>query len=100
MRVSPDGKRVAFFEHPQKNDDRGSVNVVDLDGNKTTLSDGYWSERGLAWSPDGAEVLFSASLSGGNYVIFAVAGDGTRRIADQSPGGGGGKPSRPTDGGS
>ncbi len=86
-RVSPDGKRVAFFEHPQKNDDRGSVNVVDLDGKKTMLSDGYWSERGLGWSPDGAEVLFSASLSGGNYMIFAVTLDGSRRIADQSPGG-------------
>ncbi len=41
---------------------------------------------GLAWSPDGAEVLFCASI-GGNYTIFAVTLDGKRRIADQSPGG-------------
>ena len=87
VRVSPDGERVAFFEHPQKNDDRGSVNMVDLDGKKTMLTDGYWSERGIAWSPDGKEVLFSASLSGGNFMIFAVTFDGLRRTADQSPGG-------------
>ena len=87
LRVSPDGNRIAFFEHPQKNDDRGSVNMVDLDGKKTMLTDGYWSERGIAWSPDGKEVLFSASLSGGNFMIFAVTFDGLRRTADQSPGG-------------
>ncbi|CAN5871258.1 hypothetical protein BH24ACI1_BH24ACI1_05480 [soil metagenome] len=87
VRVSPDGESVAFFEHPQKNDDRGSVNMVDLGGKKTMLTDGYWSERGLGWSPDGKEVLFAASLSGGNYMIFAVTLDGSRRTADQSPGG-------------
>ena len=87
LRISPNGERIAFFEHPRKWDDRGSVNIVDLDGKKTMLTDGYWSERGLAWSPDGEEVLFSASFSGGNFTIFAVTLDGTRRIVDQSPGG-------------
>jgi len=86
-RVSPNGEQIAFFEHPKKDDDRGAVAMVDLQGKKTTLSDGYWSERGLAWSPDGAEVLFSASLSGGNFIIYAVTLDGARRIVDQSPGG-------------
>ena len=87
LRISPNGERIAFFEHPQKGDDRGSVNIIDLDGEKTMLTDGYWSERGLAWSPDSKEVLFSASLSGGNYMIFAATLDGSRRIVDQSPGG-------------
>ncbi len=87
LRVSPNGGQIAFFDHPKKDDDRGAVAVVDLQGKKTILSDGYWSERGLAWSPDGAEVLFSASLSGGNFIIYAVALDGTRRVVDQSPGG-------------
>jgi Tol biopolymer transport system component len=87
LRISPNGERIAVFEHPQKGDDRGSVNIIDLDGGKNMLSDGYWSARGLAWSPDSKEVLFSASLSGGNYMIFAVTLDGSRRIVDQSPGG-------------
>ena len=87
LRFSRDGSRIAFFEHPVKGDDRGSVNYVDLKGSKTMISDGYWSARGLAWSPDGAEVFFSASLTGGNYMIFAATITGTRRIMDQSPGG-------------
>lgn len=86
-RISPDGKRIAFFEHPRKWDDRGSINVVDIDGNKTMLSDGYWSERGIAWSPDGSEVLFSASVSGGAFNILAAKMDGSARLAYQSPGG-------------
>lgn len=86
-RISPDGTRIAFFEHPRKWDDRGSINVVDIDGNKTMLSDGYWSQRGIAWSPDGGEVLFSASISGGAFNILAAALDGSTRIANQSPGG-------------
>ena len=87
MRVSPRGDLLAYFEHPRKWDDRGSVNIVDLAGKKTVLSEGYWSLRGLAWSPDGKEVLFSASLSGGSYIVYAVTLTGRKRVAFQSPGG-------------
>ncbi len=87
VRVSPRGDRIAFFEHPRKWDDRGSVNIVDLAGKKTVLSDGYWSARGLSWSPDGREILFSASLSGGSYVVYAVTLAGKRRLAYEAPGG-------------
>jgi Tol biopolymer transport system component len=87
VRVSPRGDRIAYFEHPRKWDDRGSVNIVDLAGNNFVLSDGYWSERGLAWSPNGEEILFSASLSGGSYTVYAVTLGGRRRIAYQAPGG-------------
>ena len=87
LRVSPRGDRIAYFEHPRKWDDRGSVNIVDLAGKNTVLSDGYWSERGLAWSADGKEILFSASLNGGSYTVYAVTLAGERRIAYQAPGG-------------
>ena len=87
VRVSPRGDRIGFFEHPRKWDDRGSVNVVDLAGTNTVLSDGYWSERGLAWSPNGEEVLFSASLSGGSFTIYSVTLSGKLRVAAQAPGG-------------
>lgn len=87
VRVSPQGDRIAYFEHPRKWDDRGSVNIVDLAGNNFVLSEGYWSERGLAWSPNGEEVLFSASLSGGSFTVYAVTLSGRRRIAYQAPGG-------------
>jgi eukaryotic-like serine/threonine-protein kinase len=87
LRVSPRGDRIAYFEHPRKWDDRGAVNVIDLAGKNTVLSDGYWSARGLAWSPDGGEILFSASLSGGSYTVYGVTLSGKRRVASQAPGG-------------
>ena len=87
LRFSPRGDRIAYFEHPRKWDDRGAVNVIDLAGNNTVLSDGYWSARGLAWAPDGGEILFSASLSGGSYTVYGLTLGGKRRIASQAPGG-------------
>jgi len=87
VRFSPNGDRIAYFEHPRKWDDRGSVNTIDLAGNNTVLSKGYWSARGLAWSQEGSEILFSASESGGSYTVYAVTIMGKRRIAYQPPGG-------------
>ena len=87
VRFSPKGDRIAYFEHPRKLDDRGSVNIVDLSGHNTSLSDGYWSLRGLCWAPDGAEILFSASENGGSYTVYGITMSGTRRIAYQPPGG-------------
>jgi Tol biopolymer transport system component len=87
VRISPRGDRIAYFEHPRKWDDRGSVNVIDLAGNNFVLSDGYWSERGLSWSPKGDEVLFSASISGGSFTVYGVTLSGRRHLAYQAPGG-------------
>jgi len=86
-RFSPDGKRIAFFEHPIKYDDRGLVAVVDLAGKKTVLSEGYWGEEGLTWSPRGDEVMFSAGTAYNNFRVYAVTLDGRRRIALESAGG-------------
>jgi hypothetical protein len=50
-RVSPDGERVAFFDHPTYGDDRGFLAVVDRNGRKTTLSEEYATMQGLTWHP-------------------------------------------------
>jgi Tol biopolymer transport system component len=60
IRVSPDGSRVAFVEHPQFHDSRGSVAFADGTGRKTMLTEEYGSVQGVAWSPDGREIWFSA----------------------------------------
>ena len=89
-RVSPKGDRVAFFEHPIRYDDRGLVAVVEGTGKRTILSDGYASEQGLAWSPKGDEILYSAqilSAAGGGHTIYAVTLSGRRRVALDSAGG-------------
>jgi hypothetical protein len=87
LRFSPDGQHIAFFVHPTRYDDRGGVAVVDLAGKATTLSDGYWGLEGLAWTPDGREVLFSAGSSYNAFVIHAVTLSGKRREALESAGG-------------
>jgi Tol biopolymer transport system component len=87
LRFSPRGDRIAYFEHPVKWDDRGLVAVVDLQGKKTVLADGFWGEEGLAWSSDGKEVLFSAGKSYSDFSVLAVTLSGRRRTALESAGG-------------
>jgi DNA-binding winged helix-turn-helix (wHTH) protein/Tol biopolymer transport system component len=78
-RFSPSGDSIAFLDHPVVPDDRGSVVMVDLKGNKRTLS-GFWeSLRGLAWSPNGNEVWFSATRSGIARALYAVTLNGQER---------------------
>jgi DNA-binding winged helix-turn-helix (wHTH) protein len=80
LRLSPDGKRVAFLEHPLRGDDRGAVVVVDGKGDKRTLSSDWASTEGLAWSPDGREVWFTAARVGADSALHAVALDGRERM--------------------
>jgi len=79
IRVSPRGDRVAFAEHPIWADDFGSVAVVDLQGKKTTLTEDWTSLRGIAWSPSGEEVWFTANAGSENAALRAVGLDGTIR---------------------
>ena len=63
-RVSPDGTRVAFFEHPIYGDDRGSVKVVGTSGAPRMLAGEFNALEGLAWSVDSQSVYFSAVTPG------------------------------------
>ena len=85
-RVSPDGQRVAFFQHPIRWDDRGLVAAVDRDGGRTVLSEAYDGLEGLAWSPEGRKVLFSAGEGGGDLVAYSATLAGRRRVALRSLG--------------
>ena len=85
LRVSPDGNLVAFLDHPFANDDMGDVAVIDFDRKKTTLATGWMSEQGLAWSPSGDEVWFSAAGQDSPYAIYAARLDGTRRTVTRGP---------------
>jgi eukaryotic-like serine/threonine-protein kinase len=86
VRVSPGGDFVAFVEHPLREEDGGSVTVVDRAGRRRTLSDGWSSLRGLAWEPDGSEVWFTAAPAGGSRALFAVTLGGHRRLVTRVPG--------------
>ena len=79
LRVAPDGKLLAFLDHPLPNDSMGSVAVVDSSGKKKTLSAGWAAEAGLAWSAKGDEVFFSATQAGSTLAIYGVTLDGRVR---------------------
>src|SRR5579863_3848567 len=85
-RVAPDGKSVAFVDHPQTGDDGGAVAVVDLTGKKTKLSDGWDSIQGLAWSPDAREIWFTATRTGGDRSLYATDLSGKVRVLARVPG--------------
>src|SRR5262249_18761222 len=79
-RVSPRGDRVAFA-------DRGVVvSVVDLKGNVTALSSRYGQIGGIAWSPSGDEVWFSAGETPANKVLRVVTVSGRERVVYRAPG--------------
>jgi len=89
IRFSPNGDRIAFLDHPERWNDRGSVCVIDLAGRKTTLSPAWDVENGLAWSPQGKEVWFTA-LPGGSgsshRSLWAVSLSGRKRNVLTVPG--------------
>ena len=84
-RVSPDGKRIAFFDHPLWGDDQGFVAVVDLAGKKRILTKRFASLRGLAWSPSGDEIWF-AGAAGQSRSLFGVRLSGALRALYRAPG--------------
>ena len=85
-RVSPQGDAVAFFDHPILGDDRGDLSIVDRQGRKKTLSTKWESEQGLAWSPAGDEVWFTAAASGSSRNLYAVSRSGRQRSVLRVPG--------------
>jgi eukaryotic-like serine/threonine-protein kinase len=85
-RVSPKGDYVAFMDHPNQGDDGGSVAVVDLSGNKKRLTRDWYGTQGLAWSPNGEEVWFTASELGLDHYLSAVNLAGEERLVTRIPG--------------
>jgi Tol biopolymer transport system component len=85
-RVSPDGERIAFIEHPQIGDDSGGVHVVDSQGKDKPLAEGFLSAWGLAWAPEGKEVWFTGSVTeGAGRSLNAVTLGGRQRVVARVP---------------
>jgi hypothetical protein len=78
-RFSADGKTIAFIDH-QGEADGGGVAFVDLAGKKTDLASGFATVQGLAWSPSGQEIWFTAARKGIQREIFAVTLSGKLRL--------------------
>jgi Tol biopolymer transport system component len=78
-RISPQGDRVAFNDHPVKGDDGGTIAVVDRSGNRKVLSRAFGSVQGLAWLPSGGEVWFTAAERA-NRDLYSVTLSGRETI--------------------
>jgi Tol biopolymer transport system component len=86
-RFSPDGKFIAFCDHPQLGDIGGSVAVVGLaTGKKQVVSRGWKSLFRLAWSPASNEIWVSGSQRDYGEQIFALSPDNRVRSVLAAPG--------------
>jgi hypothetical protein len=74
IRFSPSGDRIAFADHPVYADDAGDLAIVDKDGHRVVLSQGWISIHGVAWSRDGTEIWFGGTKGA------AVSGDGVYAV--------------------
>jgi len=85
VRISPDGRWVAFTEHPKLKDYRGNVAVADATGRKSSLTGEFANIEGLAWSPGGREIWFSSSVEGLQQSLSAVTLKGRQRSVARFP---------------
>jgi eukaryotic-like serine/threonine-protein kinase len=86
LRVSRDGRRLAFLEDRSNRGSSGRVTVVDLNGELTHLTGDWESVRGLAWSPNGDEIWFTAGGAGANRALRAIDLQGNERLILNAPG--------------
>jgi DNA-binding winged helix-turn-helix (wHTH) protein len=76
LRLSPDARHLAIAWHPVLDDDRGLVSVLDREGRRVAATPEWASLDGLAWSPGGREVWFTASEVGADNSLRALSLDG------------------------
>src|SRR6202142_1342184 len=86
LRFSPKGDRLAFIDHPLLGDDGGTIGVIDLAGKKSDLTERWASVFGLAWSPNGDEIWFTATATGFSRSLRAVTLSSKERELLSAPG--------------
>jgi eukaryotic-like serine/threonine-protein kinase len=85
VRFSPDGRHLAFVEHPA-HDSPGYVVVVDLSGQARVLTRQWMGNLSLAWAPSGKEIWFTAGASPNESALYAVSLDAKQRMLASVPG--------------
>jgi Tol biopolymer transport system component len=84
IHVSADGTLVAFSERQEKG---LAIATIDKAKKKTTLTTGWLAIDGLAWSPGGNEIWFSAKGPESGWGVYAVTRAGVLRTLLRTPGG-------------
>ncbi len=88
VRVSPDGQRVAFLQALASHGHLTTtfvIGVVDRAGSHKELSREWWP-TGMAWSPSGKDLWFTAIQEGGATELRAVTLGGKQRLVERFPG--------------
>ena len=87
IRMSADGKKVAFVDHPMFGDDQGYLAVIPASGGKVEHLTRLWGDmRGTAWHPSG-EIWYTATDVGFNYALYAATQSGKSQEVLTVPGG-------------
>jgi len=86
IRVSPDGKQLAFFDHPIGGDNAGHLTLLEPGRPARRLVPGLDSAASIAWHPTGKEIWFSAADQGGLGAVWAARLDGDVRRIHQTLG--------------
>ena len=84
-RFSPDGKWVAFLDHPSAGDGGSVMLVPARGGSAKTLASGFSTVQGLAWRPDAKEIWFTGTSEGNARSLCAVTPGGKMRILHRVP---------------
>lgn len=85
LRVSPKGDQIAFLDHQLQWDDRGWVKVVNLSSQVQRLTEEWSGAEGLAWSPQGDEIWFTAAREGEPFTLYAAPLAGSLRVVRRLP---------------
>ncbi|HET9796193.1 MAG TPA: protein kinase [Thermoanaerobaculia bacterium] len=87
IRISPDGRTIAFLDHPASSDG-GTVSTIDAGGGKKRdLSTDWLSLEGIAWAPGGGEIFFTGTRTGLAWKIYGVRPGGPERFVLSAPSG-------------
>src|SRR3974390_2832421 len=87
LRLSPDGRFIAFTDHPTFGDGQGYVAVIPAEGGNVQHVTRSWGDlQGLAWHPDG-DVWYTATDFGFNYSLYAATRAGKNHHVLAVPGG-------------
>jgi hypothetical protein len=85
-RVSPDGQAVAFLEDAAGLGVEGGVQLADVNGSWKSLTKVWRDAEGLAWSPRGDAIWFTAGDGESHRVLREVSLSGRERVVTEVPG--------------
>lgn len=88
VRISPQGERIAFLEHPLMNDNAGHAVILGLQKPDKIVTKDFYESVGLAWGPRGDDLLFTAAeaSAGGERALFKFNLSGEQELVRRETG--------------